>query len=116
MADRMLHEIRVLIHHLTSAGRLHPAPPCKGFLPVKNTPFWHPATGGNFLDLDWKTLYELDFTEKGVRPTADAIARWRQPSSYHTASADPSIGISRQEILHEECAQGNHTGGSNGRS
>jgi hypothetical protein len=46
-----------------------------GFPYEKNTLFMHPASGGNFLDLNRKTLYELDFIENGVCHAADTIAR-----------------------------------------
>jgi hypothetical protein len=45
--------------------------PCSA---CQNTPHKHPAVGVNLLDLDRKTLYELDFIEKCVCPTADAVA------------------------------------------
>ena len=48
--------------------------PNNGFLPEKTPQYKHPAVGVNLLDLDRKTLYELDFIEKGVYPTAVAVA------------------------------------------
>jgi hypothetical protein len=37
--------------------------PFSGFLPLYISSSMHPDTGVNLLDLDWKTLYELDFIE-----------------------------------------------------
>jgi hypothetical protein len=64
---------RVSILHVPSP-RVLPLVSPTHVLPVKNTPHKHPAVGVNLLDLDRKTLYELDFIEKCVCPTADAVA------------------------------------------
>jgi hypothetical protein len=64
---------RVSILHVASP-RVLPLFSPTHVLPVKNTPHKHPAVGVNLLDLDRKTLYELDFIEKCVRPAADAVA------------------------------------------
>jgi hypothetical protein len=54
---------------------LPPVASSNRFLPSQKTPLNHAATKGNLLDLDRKTLYELDFIEKGLCPMTANIFR-----------------------------------------
>jgi hypothetical protein len=42
--------------------------PFSGFLAFYFSSSEHPVAGVNLLDLDWKTLYELDFIERRRAP------------------------------------------------
>jgi hypothetical protein len=72
--------------------------PFSGFGSVLRAMSAHSVAGVNVLDLDLKTLYELDSIETGVYPTAGETAVCRQASTHTTATTEAPRGVSCRRV------------------